>query len=98
MIVLHLIEWACGLMLFVVGLCSLGIAATWVAKVAWAAGETTVFMDSVWLYLRQMGVWIPFGMVGPALLIAATVWFSQWCIKIGRMLLSLFTGGGGSAA
>ncbi len=52
----------------------------------------TVFADA-----GSMSVWFPVTLavtiVGSVLLI----WFTGWGIKIARMVLSLFTGGGGNA-
>jgi hypothetical protein len=59
---------------------------------------TSGMVGTVFGYATSMGVWFPSGL---AVTIAGTllaVWLVSLGIKVARMVLSLFTGGGGSAA
>jgi hypothetical protein len=46
--------------------------------------------------LSGLGAWIPFSLLGAVLGTVAVVWGVAVGIRIGRMVLSLFTGGGGA--
>lgn len=46
--------------------------------------------------LVGLGAWIPFGLIGAVLGTLVSVWGVAVGIRIGRMVLSLFTGGGGA--
>jgi len=46
--------------------------------------------------LSGLGAWIPFPLLGAVLGTVAIVWGVAVGIRIGRMVLSLFTGGGGA--
>lgn len=63
----------------------------WLSGLAGAIGTVFGFVGS-------MGVWFP----GPLALTVITallaIWVTGLAIKVARMILSLFTGGGGSAA
>jgi hypothetical protein len=45
-----------------------------------------------------MGVWFPAPLVLTVLGALLTIWLVSFSIKVIRMVVSLFTGGGGSAA
>lgn len=61
---------------------------SWLSDVA---GAVDWVADS----LAGLGAWIPFPLIAAVLATAGTVWLAAVAIRIGRMALSLFTGGGG---
>lgn len=63
----------------------------WVAGVGTAAG-------SVFGMAGSMGVWFPASLVLIILAAMLAVWLVSFSVKVIRMAISLFTGGGGSAA
>jgi hypothetical protein len=63
----------------------------WLSSIGGAAG--TLFS-----YASSMGAWYPAGLTLTVVLAVLTVWGVGFAIKIARMILSLFTAGGGSAA
>jgi hypothetical protein len=59
---------------------------------------TSAAAGTVFGYAQSMGVWFPSGL---ALTVVGTlmgIWVVSFGIKVARMILSLFTAGGGSAA
>lgn len=60
--------------------------------------STSGMVGTVFGYATSMGVWFPSGLALAVAGTLLTVWLVSLGIKIGRMVLSLFTGGGGSAA
>jgi len=46
----------------------------------------------------QLGWWIPFSAIGIAATFILAVWATAFAIRAGRIVLSAFIGGGGSAA
>lgn len=46
----------------------------------------------------SMGVWFPGGLALTVITACLALWLTGFGIKLARMVLSLFTGGGGSAA
>jgi hypothetical protein len=62
---------------------------SWIADlgdaVAWVADQ-----------VANLGAWIPFSLIGGILVTLVSVWGVAVGIRIGRMVLSLFTGGGGA--
>lgn len=46
--------------------------------------------------LAGLGAWLPFPVIGAVLVTLGTVWGIGVGIRIGRLALSLFTGGGGA--
>lgn len=55
-------------------------------------------MSQVFSVAGSMGVWFPAPLVLAVLTALLTFWLVSFGIKLVRMILSLFTGGGGSAA
>lgn len=55
-------------------------------------------VGSVFGAAGSMGVWFPVQLVATVLATLLVVWGSSFLIKAARMVVSLFTGGGGSAA
>lgn len=76
---------------FVIGLFPTGNAPTWITT---ANG----YFSQIWGYGAGLGAWIPWPVVGQvfsAVLVAVALGLG---IKIARVVFSMFTGGGGSAA
>lgn len=46
--------------------------------------------------LDGLGAWLPFGLIGSILVTLVSIWGTAVAIRLGRMALSLFTGGGGA--
>jgi hypothetical protein len=67
------------------------VAPDWVSGLAGAAGQVFGMAGS-------MGVWFPAPLVMGILVALLAVWLVSFTIKVMRLVLSLFTGGGGSAA
>lgn len=63
----------------------------WVTGVGSAAG-------SVFSMAGSMGVWFPASLVLTIVAALLAVWLVSFSVKVIRMAISLFTGGGGSAA
>lgn len=63
----------------------------WITGLAGAVGQ-------VFSVAGSMGVWFPAPLVLTILLALLTVWLISFGIKVIRLVVSLFTGGGGSAA
>ena len=55
-------------------------------------------VGTVFQYADSMSVWFPTSLVLTALTTIGGIWLAALLLKIGRMVVSLFTGGGGSAA
>jgi hypothetical protein len=53
----------------------------------------TVFADA-----GTMGVWFPVGLIVTVLTSLLAIWLLAFGVKAARIVVSLFTGGGGSAA
>lgn len=64
---------------------------------AWMS-TASAYMPNVFRVGASMGVWFPWSLLGIVMGTVVVVWASAFGIKILRMVLSLFTGGGGSAA
>lgn len=64
-------------------------AESWLADIGGAVG---------WLSssLSGLGAWLPFALIGSILGTLGVVWGVAVGIRIGRLALSLFTGGGGA--
>lgn len=60
--------------------------------------SASAMAGTVFGYASSMGVWFPTGLAVTVAGTLITVWLVSLGIKVGRMVLSLFTGGGGSAA
>ncbi|HVX68353.1 MAG TPA: hypothetical protein VHA79_01525 [Mycobacteriales bacterium] len=97
MIVKVLILLAVKLALLIIGLCGFVLAGGWVSKVAEGAATVTPLMATVYNYLFDLGAWVPGETLFMALTAAAGILFAGLCMRMLRVVLSLFTGGGGSA-
>jgi hypothetical protein len=64
---------------------------------AWVAGATTQVQAAVTPILA-LGMWIPLGAIGTVVVSLLAIWVSAFVIRVSRIGLSAFTGGGGSAA
>lgn len=60
--------------------------------------STSGMVGTVFGYASSMGVWFPSGLAVAVAGTLLSVWLVSLGIKVARMVLSLFTGGGGSAA
>lgn len=98
MIVLWFVTLLGKVLLFVLTICSFGFFGSWALKIADATATVAPLMAKLYTYLGELGAWVPGRSLGVALLAAASILVSGWCIKVGRMILSLFTGGGGNAS
>lgn len=67
------------------------VAPSWVSSLGGAAGQVFAMAGS-------MGVWFPAPLVLTILLALLAFWLVSFGIKITRIVISHFTGGGGSAA
>jgi hypothetical protein len=67
------------------------------AAPGWLTGLTGQ-LDSLVAAGSSMGVWVPWSVFGPALASVVVCAGIAFAVRMVRMLLSLFTGGGGSAA
>lgn len=63
------------------------------------------WLDTITTYVRsgvtsfaQLGMWLPVGAIGNVVTFVVVVLGVQLAIRIGRIAVSAFTGGGGSAA
>lgn len=63
----------------------------------WATSSTGA-LATVLTYAGSMGAWFPTGLLGSVLLALSLTWLVGFLIKAVRIVLSLFTAGGGSAA
>lgn len=64
---------------------------------AWLTGNDSAFA-TVFSAAGSMGVWFPSTLVVAVLSGLLVIWLASFVVKIARMVLSLFTAGGGSAA
>jgi len=64
---------------------------------SWLSSSDSAF-SSVFSAAGSMGVWFPSTLVVSVLTVVLAMWLAGYVIKILRMVLSLFTAGGGSAA
>ena len=64
---------------------------------SWLTTVTTTLADAVG-YVTMLNGWVPIKAVGVAVAFILACSTLAWLIKAGRMVLSLATGGGGSAA
>lgn len=55
-------------------------------------------MSTVFQAAGSMGVWFPTGLLVTVLTAVLVMWLVGFVVKVTRMVLSLFTAGGGSAA
>jgi hypothetical protein len=60
------------------------------------SGDSSI--DTVFQDAGLMSVWFPISLATTVLTAIVTIWLAGFAIKLGRMVVSLFTGGGGSAA
>lgn len=60
--------------------------------------STSAMAGTVFGYANSMGVWFPSALALAVVGTLVTVWLVALGIKLARLVLSLFTGGGGSAA
>jgi len=91
MIVKLLIDFLTALCSFVVGLFPTAGPPSW-----WS--DASGYIAQVWAYGNQLGSWIPWQVAAvciPAVFVAIGIGVA---IRTFRIILSLFTGGGGSAA
>ena len=98
MIIEELFKGLLWLLIAVITICSLGIFATWAASVAESTATVGPIMGRLYHYLFDLGAWLPGQTLALGLGSAVVILTSAYCIKLGRVLLSLLTGGGGSAA
>lgn len=63
----------------------------------WMTGGASM-SSRVFQYAGSMGVWFPWTLCGVVIAAVLGTWAISFGIKVVRMLLSLFTAGGGSAA
>jgi hypothetical protein len=68
-----------------------------VAVPSWLSGSDSAF-TTVFTAADSMGVWFPATLLLAVLAGLLALWLVGFTIKIARMVLSLFTAGGGSAA
>lgn len=68
-----------------------------VAVPAWLTGNDSAFA-TVFSAAGSMGVWFPSTLVVSVLSGLLVIWLASFVVKVARMVLSLFTAGGGSAA
>lgn len=86
------------LALLILTLCGFVLAGGWVTKVAEGGGLMAPLMADVYNYLFELGAWVPGETLAMGLLAAAGIVFAGFCMRILRIVLSLFTGGGGGSA
>lgn len=91
MIVEALIDLAAGLFGFLVDL--IGTAQP-PAFLTGLAGQ----LDSLVAAGASMGTWVPWSVLGTAIAAVVACFAVSFVIRVARMLISVFTGGGGSAA
>lgn len=60
--------------------------------------EASAGIDQINVMLSSMTVWIPVGLLSGVLTVWLATLLAGWGLKLGRIVLSLFTAGGGSAA
>lgn len=82
----------------------------WLTVVTWLLGllpaitlpswvtTVTSFVSSTVTQARALGNWIPWGMVGLGFVFVAAAYAVALGIRVGRIVASFFTAGGGSAA
>lgn len=63
----------------------------------WLSGSDSAF-STVFAAAGSMGVWYPAPLVAAILAGLLALWLAGFVIKVARMVLSVFTGGGGSSA
>ena len=63
----------------------------------WLTGNDSAF-STVFSAAGSMGVWFPSTLVVSVLSGLLVIWLASFVVKVARMVLSLFTAGGGSAA
>jgi hypothetical protein len=64
---------------------------------SWLSGNDSAF-STVFSAAGSMGVWFPTTLVVAVLSGLLVIWLASFVVKVARMILSLFTAGGGSAA
>ncbi len=64
---------------------------------SWLTGSDSAF-STVFSAAGSMGVWFPSTLVVTVLSFLLVAWLASFGVKVARMVLSLFTAGGGSAA
>lgn len=64
---------------------------------SWLSGSDSAF-STVFSAAGSMGVWFPSTLVVTVLVGLLAIWLTAFGVKVVRMVLSLFTAGGGSAA
>ncbi len=68
-----------------------------IAVPSWLSGNDSAF-STVFSAAGSMGVWFPSTLVVAVLSGLLVIWLASFVVKIARIVLSLFTAGGGSAA
>lgn len=89
MITDHLIAWVTGAMAWLVD--TIPVPPQFPAAVTAANGVATV---AAWV--ATLHEWVPLGLIGSLMVGYVGCWLIAGGIVLGRMALSLFTGGGGS--
>lgn len=57
----------------------------------------SAMVGTVFGYAASMGAWFPSGLLLTVVGLLITTWLIAWGVHVGRMVLSMFTGGGGKA-
>jgi len=90
-----IVDWLLGLgTLLLTALCSVLPVVT---VPSWLSSNGSVF-STVFADAGSMGVWFPAPLLITVLTAVLAFWLVGFTIKLARMVLSLFTAGGGSAA
>lgn len=64
---------------------------------SWVSGITTA-VSTVVTYMASMSAWFPVGLLRTILLAWAAAYLVAVAVRLARLVVSLFTGGGGSVA
>ena len=68
-----------------------------IAVPSWMTANDSAF-STVFSAAGSMGVWFPSTLVVAVLSGLLVIWLASFAVKVARIVLSLFTAGGGSAA
>lgn len=98
MIVVWFLQVVAKVCIWILGLCALVGVGGWAAKISEAGAAVLPLTAKVFNLLFDLGAWVPGETLAMGLLSAVGILFTGFCIKLMRILISLFTGGGGSAA
>ena len=87
----HLVAWA----LDATDILNVG---NFAATLSSYAGDVTGWMGTLMADVSSMGVWLPVSLLTACLTVAVVGLGVAAAVKFARMIVSLFTGGGGNAA